>query len=120
MPEKAEYWSMDPRKVRDLRSRLLTQGQLAWDQLKPHGFTLWHASAGWIGCWVERRHSTTTTSFKIQLESEDPVRFNAQLKVVHPNTDREDQILLSRSFESITSLEANLPSLMNDVLARID
>jgi len=117
MPEKAEYWSLDPQKARDLRKRVLIQGQLVWDQLKPLGFTFWQASEGWIGCWVERKVGTTIASFKIQLESEEPVRFSTQLKLQHPNT--EDQILMSRSFDSITSLEANLPRLMDDVLARL-
>lgn len=120
VPEKAEYWSLNERKVRELKERVLVQGQIAWDYLKPLGFTTWHVVDGWIGCWIERKREASTDSFIVQLEQETPLRFRVWMKtrISKPSKD-EAPLSFSRTFDSITSLETDLPKMMKEVIAHV-
>jgi hypothetical protein len=119
MPEQAEY-SLNGRKVRELRERVLVQGQKAWEKLKPFGFTSWHEKEGWIGCWVERNAGDSSTSFGIQLDQEDPIRFRVDLNVLSTTPTKEQpHVSFSRTFDSIASLETELPDVMKEVLAHV-
>ena len=113
MPQKAEYWSLSEKKVRKLQEKVLIQGQLAWDQLKPYGFTNWNSVKGWIGCWIERTSGATRAIFSIQLEQEEPLRFRVSLEL--PNENKTDEVVFLRDFDSIESLESSLPEIMTDV-----
>jgi hypothetical protein len=120
MPKKAEYWSLNEREVRQLREKTLVQGQRVWDVLKPYGFTDWHTDDGWIGCWVERKRRVTTALLGVVLENEEPLRFNINLKEWHKvKTGIDEQILLTESYDSLASLEADLPRVMQAVVALI-
>lgn len=120
MPENPEYWTLNPRKVRELREQVLIQGQFAWDVLKPHGFTDWHIADGWIGCWIERKRATCTDMFGIQLYHESPLCFHVALKSVpeHPKASQSIS-LVSRTYDTIASLRTHLPELMKEVLPHI-
>jgi hypothetical protein len=119
MPERAEY-SLNGRKVRELRQQLLVLGQRAWDQLKPMGFTQWNETEGWIGCWMERKRGDHTDSFSIQLEHEEPLSFRIELKLASMSPNRDLlQPSFTRTFETITSLLAEFPKVMWTVLSQV-
>ncbi|MBL7953659.1 MAG: hypothetical protein JNJ91_01380 [Flavobacteriales bacterium] len=120
MSEKAEYSSFNGRKVLELRDKVLVLGQRAWEHLKPFGFTNWHETDGWIGCWMERKHGSVIDTFCIQLDREDPIRFRVAVKTA-PKSSTEDksQSSFSRTFASIQSLETDLPEMMKEVLVHV-
>lgn len=100
--------------VRELRDKVLVQGQKAWEYLKPSGFTTWHEEDGWIGCWMERKRGSAIDSFSIQLDQEDPIRFRIEMK-----TASKLHSSFSRTFDSIESLETDLPGMMKEVLVHV-
>jgi hypothetical protein len=108
MPPRPEYWILNEKQFKQIKSQLDDIGQYAYTQLEPVGFTNLKSQPDWLGFTIEKKAGEQLTIVVFSLIKEKPIEFELAARQWQISNPSETCIeIYQKAFASIEEVITN-------------